>query len=102
MSLFLGTAYLLGTAVTKDPKEAEHWYNHGAGQGEPGCMFMLGILFEQRALLATSLERAYFWYTLAEAYKHPAWTVARSRLVTKLSPLAINRLDAEAAAFKPK
>ncbi len=102
MSLFLGNAYLLGTAVTKDPKEAEHWYNHGAAQGEPGSMLMLGFLFEQRALVATSLERAYFWYTLAETYKHPAGAVAKNRIVAKLSPLAINRLDAEAAAFRPK
>lgn len=102
MSQFLGTAYLLGTAVTKDLKEAEHWYNQGAAQGEPGCMLMLGLLFEQRALVGTSLERAYFWYTLAETYKHPAGTVARSRLVAKLSPMAINRLDAEAATFKPR
>jgi hypothetical protein len=102
MSLFLGNAYLLGTAVTKDPKEAEHWYNHGAAQGEPGSMLMLGFLFEQRAPLATSLERAYFWYTLAETYKHPAGAAARNRLVAKLSPLVTNRLDAEAAAFKPK
>ena len=101
MKWMLGISYQYGHIVQKDVVLAESWFERAALEGSSPAMFFLGILNEQRAGTSQQAnERAYYWYAVGDAYKHPACTAARSRLLSKLSPEIIAKLDAEAAMFK--
>jgi hypothetical protein len=102
MHWLLGFSYQHGHIVNADLAKAEHWYASGAIRGNSPSMYLLGMLNESRGRIESDyLEKAYYWQTIATAYKHPSSTVARNRLAAKLSPETVAKLDAEAANFKP-
>jgi hypothetical protein len=102
MHWLLGFSYQHGHTVNADLAKAEHWYASGAIRGNSPSMYLLGMLNERRGRIESDyLEKAYYWQTIATAYKHPSSTVARNRLAAKLSPETVAKLDAEAANFKP-
>jgi hypothetical protein len=102
MNWMLGFSYQHGHIVKSDLSAAERWYQSGASRGNSPSMYLLGVLNERRARIGNDyIEQAYYWHTVATAYKHPSATVARNRLAAKLAPELVAKLDAEAANFKP-
>jgi Protein of unknown function (DUF2927) len=102
MNWLLGFSYQHGHIVNTNLAQAERWYKSGAVQGNSPSMFLLGMLNERKGRIESEyLEKAYYWHTVATAYKHPSATVARNRLASRLSPEITAKLDAEAATFKP-
>jgi hypothetical protein len=99
---YLGLAYLQGHLVKADLKEAEKWFELGAMRAFPISMLMLGTLKENIRNSDDALERAYYWYTLAETYQAPTAAVRRQVVASKLSAETIARLDKEIATFKPR
>jgi hypothetical protein len=102
MNWLLGFSYQNGHIVRANLSAAERWYQSGALRGNSPSMYLLGVLNERRARVGNDyIEKAYYWHTIATAYKHPSATVARNRLAAKLAPELVEKLDAEAANFKP-
>ncbi len=42
----LGIAYLQGSGVPADPRQAAHWFREAARRGDPMGIFNLGVMFE--------------------------------------------------------
>jgi hypothetical protein len=99
---YLGLAYLQGHLVKPDLKEAEKWFELCAMRAFPTSMLMLGNLKENIRNSEEALERAYYWYTLAETYQAPTAAARRQVVASKLSAETLARLDKEIATFKPR
>jgi TPR repeat protein len=64
-SAFLGDVVRTRTSVTKDDKEAVHWYRLAADQGYSKAQFNLGMMYEYGLGVATDVKEAIRWDRLA-------------------------------------
>ncbi|MBM3511014.1 MAG: sel1 repeat family protein [Alphaproteobacteria bacterium] len=103
----LGNMYEQGSGVERDVRKAATLYEQAAQFGNAKGQLNLAQIYEAGGALAGgSIERAYFWYTLAA--RRGAGDVAavalkgQRRIETFLKPDDIVGLGHEVAAWKPK
>lgn len=95
----LAGLYEQGYGVQKDLALAVYWYSRAAEQGHVSAQARLGACYAGKSS-GHSLEKAYFWLTLA-AKEDPDAAKLRSQIASKLTPEQISRAEASAAAWKP-
>ena len=62
----LGSAYLIGTDVDRDPEKAAYWFEKAAAEGESIAMFNLGLMYAKGFGVERSFEKAAEWMRKAK------------------------------------
>ena len=62
----LGSAYLIGTDVDRDPEKAAYWFEKAAAQGESVAMFNLGLMCAKGFGVERDFEKAAEWMRKAK------------------------------------
>ena len=78
---FLGTLYLSGTGLGRDPEQATQWLRRSALQGHAPAEYSLGYLFATGDGVARDLDEARRWLEAAAANGH------------ELAPAALRHLE---------
>jgi TPR repeat protein len=69
--LFLGSMYLYGTGVDKDPQAALRYYEAAAGYGHRDALFNLGGIYDKAIGVARDPSAAIGWFTRAADQRDP-------------------------------
>lgn len=97
----LGAMFSLGQGVAKNDAEAVQWYRRAAEQGDASAQLVLGGLLSQGKGVAQNYEEGYFWLLLAGAHLEDGRRL-RDLVQTRLSASQVAKVQAQAAAWKPK
>lgn len=62
----LGSAYLFGTDLDRDPEKAAYWFAKAADEGESVAMFNLGLMYAKGFGVERSFEKAAEWMGKAQ------------------------------------
>jgi uncharacterized protein len=63
---FMGTSYLQGDGVARDPAKALEWYRKAAIGGYGDAAIEVGKAYWTSSLVARDLATAYAWFLIAE------------------------------------
>jgi TPR repeat protein len=88
----MGTMYLRGEGVPRDPGQAVRWFRQAADTGEPNSQGALGVLY--KAGQGVSQDRV-------EAYKWISLSLSNSNLATADKPRLQGELDSLAKLMSP-
>jgi TPR repeat protein len=81
----LGTLFLTGQGgVTRDPKEAAHWWKMAAEQGYAPAQYNLGGMYSRQLNADLSLDDAKHWLALAADQGHRAAEKELAALATEM------------------
>jgi TPR repeat protein len=94
----LGWMYLHGQGVLQDYAQAVAWYRKAAEQGNAWAQLSLGVMYYKGEGLPQNYEEAYVWWSLAAAQGHADATKRRDVAASRLTPEALSRAQARAAA----
>ena len=97
----LGAMLIQGQGVAQNDAEAVQWFRRAAQQGDASAQSNLGAMLAQGEGVAQNDEQAYFWFLLAGAHLEQG-RAGRNFVQKRLSASQVTKLQAQAAAWKPK
>jgi hypothetical protein len=98
----LGTAYLAGTGVARDPQQAQRWYLRAATQGLPVAQHALALFLIGGAAGTPDMVEGYKWLLLADRSGFPDSKAVLEKMPEKIAEADRRRAEALADKFKPQ
>jgi uncharacterized protein len=98
----LGTAYLAGAGVARDPQQAQQWYTRAATQGLPVAQHVLALFLIGGAGGTPDMVEGYKWLLIAERNGFPDSQGVREKMADKITEGDRKRAEALAGQFKPQ
>jgi TPR repeat protein len=92
--------YAAGQGVSKDYKEAAHWYRLAAEQGHRDAAFNLGGLCAAGRGVPQDYVEAHKWFGIAAAAGDPDSPRAQASIEARMTAEQIQKAKAQAAAWK--
>jgi hypothetical protein len=93
--------YYCGLHFEKDHKEAAKWYEKAAKMNHVNAQFSLGTLYENGEGVARNIEKAYYWYSLAEMQGDKDAGKLKKELEKIISKQKIAKIKKQVRSFKP-